>query len=186
MGDTARKYPRVRGEESLCAVCNATTAEIPPRARGRDHHAPSRYQKAGNTPACAGKSSNTSSADISKWKYPRVRGEESGGSTRGDRPAEIPPRARGRALMALLVLRFVGNTPACAGKSEWWSVRSPLPRKYPRVRGEEEIPSVMPGPYPEIPPRARGRVKGRAVECRRHGNTPACAGKSRRADRMYA
>ena len=92
---------------------------------------------------------------------------------------EIPPRARGRERAKRDYPKTGGNTPACAGKSPS-AVRARLvPRKYPRVRGEERCFTPLGLFQPEIPPRARGRDYLLAADAVHVGNTPACAGKRR-------
>ncbi len=71
---------------------------------------------------------------------------------------EIPPRVRGRERYPWFRERYLGNTPACAGKSP-----------------EERAFRVA---FGEIPPRVRGRAPDISPEERQAGNTPACAGKS--------
>ena len=155
------------------------TPEIPPRARGRDVAARCAPLIQGNTPACAGKSAEYSERADKCWKYPRVRGEESFPACHCFRSAEIPPRARGRGSRSWTAVPCHGNTPACAGKSLRRNRMDTRPRKYPRVRGEEEGFTLDGSLDPEIPPRARGRVSITVMCEDAPGNTPACAGKSR-------
>ena len=133
--------------------------------------------QAGNTPACAGKSNSAAQVGKPDWKYPRVRGEELVAGERGVPGMEIPPRARGRARIALPDYPAPGNTPACAGKSPTVGREDFSIRKYPRVRGEEPPQTGATSGQPEIPPRARGRAFGDGFWCAPVGNTPACAGK---------
>ena len=170
----------MRGEEHRARSCSGIFLEIPPRARGRvgvftrDHGVP------GNTPACAGKSFGQTKTAPTKWKYPRVRGEEPAALKPGPSASEIPPRARGRGATADASDVITGNTPACAGKSTHARPCGRACRKYPRVRGEEGHNTDRDRLYVEIPPRARGRaVRGVRPVCG-SGNTPACAGKSYR------
>ena len=113
----SRKYPRVRGEERSIMRMFAPALEIPPRARGRARRTPDNSVSTGNTPACAGKSGAASQSHARLRKYPRVRGEEINSRVTGILGAEIPPRARGRAVLRQQDQRCRGNTPACAGKS---------------------------------------------------------------------
>ena len=134
--------------------------------------------RSGNTPACAGKSQPTRQETSPHRKYPRVRGEE--GQILGEDIdiQEIPPRARGRAVLKASCQARGRNTPACAGKRTRRAAPPTGTWKYPRVRGEETPRHHQSHENKEIPPRARGR----APECARGphalGNTPACAGKS--------
>ena len=119
------------------------------------------------------------SAPRVKRKYPRVRGEERTVEMNGMMKAEIPPRARGRAVAGSARRARHGNTPACAGK-RWgrWPVWLMI-GKYPRVRGEERTVEMNGMMKAEIPPRARGRAGDHLEDPGRPGNTPACAGKRR-------
>ena len=132
-----RKYPRVRGEEPCARGSARVRAEIPPRARGREWEETAYATRAGNTPACAGKSGATSTQAKSLRKYPRVRGEEAPYDCGSCESQEIPPRARGRGYLGRGSVLGIGNTPACAGKSAVTTLTSPRRQKYPRVRGEE-------------------------------------------------
>ncbi len=91
------KYPRVCGEETSTANLAAMRERIPPRVRGRDPldqaegldlgNTPAcagkswssfkKLPRVGNTPACAGKRARKLATPSSRWKYPRVCGEES-------------------------------------------------------------------------------------------------------------
>ena len=175
---TDRKYPRVRGEEKLILQARREGAEIPPRARGRDCGRHRILRRQGNTPACAGKRRWSGMTATRHWKYPRVRGEEGLKPSTLKRGVEIPPRARGRVEPATSFTTSLGNTPACAGKSELSVPQQTAPRKYPRVRGEEKVDTFQLVHVREIPPRARGRAHVGCCGLYLRGNTPACAGKS--------
>ena len=177
-GVRARKYPRVRGEEIAGGIEYCAAKEIPPRARGRGAHAVLLLSQYGNTPACAGKRRWSGMTATRHWKYPRVRGEEGLKPSTLKRGVEIPPRARGRVEPATSFTTSLGNTPACAGKSELSVPQQTAPRKYPRVRGEEKVDTFQLVHVREIPPRARGRAHVGCCGLYLRGNTPACAGKS--------
>ena len=68
-------------------------------------------------------------------------------------------------------------TPACAGKSFFLVVLTPLPEDHPRVCGEK--PSASPGRQSAIgsPPRVRGKGGDKAGDADKARITPACAGK---------
>ena len=170
--------PACAGEERDHRRFRPLDLEIPPRARGRASGGRGCWRGSGNTPACAGKSHASATHSTDPQKYPRVRGEEPPWERDGAAGLEIPPRARGRALPGVSRSRIAGNTPACAGKSTPPAKTGQHPRKYPRVRGEEEIPKGGTLSYMEIPPRARGRAGSDQGHQARRGNTPACAGKS--------
>ncbi len=187
------------GEETSTANLAAMRERIPPRVRGRDPLDQAEGLDLGNTPACAGKSWSsfkklprvgntpacagkraTSFLPFSKlWKYPRVCGEEAPSAQQRAPKQEIPPRVRGRVDSLTVVLGWLGNTPACAGKRAFLTIQPFGYRKYPRVCGEETIIGATIKTRKEIPPRVRGRaVTGRAGIFA-DGNTPACAGKRR-------
>ena len=132
-----RKYPRVRGEERCPVYGDDLSAEIPPRARGRESLIFRHLCTYGNTPACAGKSCASGNRLPTSRKYPRVRGEEQFRRSSREARLEIPPRARGRVGSHVFRPVCLGNTPACAGKSVAQGESFTGFRKYPRVRGEE-------------------------------------------------
>ena len=90
------KYPRVCGEEAGTMKRAISTAEIPPRLRGRGAGALLPFLGFGNTPASAGKRMHLVGCALEYWKYPRVCGEEPAKPGRRPQVPEIPPRLRGR------------------------------------------------------------------------------------------
>ena len=175
-----RKYLRVRGEETTPLCSRLIELEIPPRARRRVAHRPPPLPACGNTSACAEKRAAGPSTPGACRKYLRVRGEERLDDEQPRPYKEIPPRARRRENRDAPFGGDHGNTSACAEKrlvpfcprSWWW--------KYLRVRGEEWSHSHRTWAATEIPPRARRRVIYSLRMVTRHGNTSACAEKSRR------
>ena len=153
-----KKHPRVRGEDGRLCRTAENESETPPRARGR-HFLPAKSPaKSGNTPACAGKTS-----DFRQWcgsikKHPRVRGEDLAEIGGTDTYKETPPRARGRLNMVENITFVYRNTPACAGKTFLFAF---------------DAMNVI-----ETPPRARGRLNMGGNITFVYGNTPACAGKT--------
>src|SRR5699024_2962037 len=116
-----------------------------------------RSHKVGNTSACAEKSSMRDYTSFFKGKYLRVRGEEGVKVRCGSSIAEIPPRARRRARYSSALLSILGNTSACAEKSQHLDGSPLTGGKYLRVRGEEEVRADFCSICLEIPPRARRR-----------------------------
>ena len=106
------KYLRVRGEEPVGAGKLARRKEIPPRARRRAGFLPNRLVGPGNTSACAEKSGVVVGWTRCKWKYLRVRGEEFDTNDVTREAAEIPPRARRRAMWGSRGKKLMGNTSA--------------------------------------------------------------------------
>ena len=89
-----------------------------------------------------------------------------------------PPRRRGKVPVLLMLLVYIGITPAWAGKSAVCHYSSSLSRDHPRVGGEKSRVMVLPSCRMGSPPRRRGKVDvlfGGLVDGR---ITPAQAGKS--------
>ena len=117
-----RDHPRVRGEETSFEALPEIVVGSPPRARGRDRRGAYSLQASGSpprargrgpgvnkmaiqariTPACAGKSLRKNTAKCSRQDHPRVRGEEIHTGDAYRCQTGSPPRARGRACMALV------------------------------------------------------------------------------------
>ncbi|VFB06056.1 Uncharacterised protein [Corynebacterium striatum] len=173
-----RKYLRVRGEEERGEACLYPSWEIPPRARRRatGNYGVTCVKR--NTSACAEKSIPINAPGPEKWKYLRVRGEESQRSLRSQRSGEIPPRARRRVGLCWRCSAGIGNTSACAEKRLCRGMRCCWGWKYLRVRGEEKGTQMPEKRYMEIPPRARRRGFQIRVNAAVIGNTSACAEKS--------
>ena len=179
-------YPRLRGEEASTSPPIMPGRELPPLARGRGQAHRPFSRASGITPACAGKRTSAAHTIPARRNYPRLRGEEADFAPAAGARRELPPLARGRAARARWLKLLPGITPACAGKrrdsrgcgyKEW---------NYPRLRGEEIFAALVSMLLRELPPLARGRVRGRATKRRAKGITPACAGKRRRRHRGHA
>ncbi|VFB06054.1 Uncharacterised protein [Corynebacterium striatum] len=138
----ARKYLRVRGEEIHHESKRGLKVEIPPRARRRGNVYMDAEEDEGNTSACAEKSCGLLVCGAVWRKYLRVRGEERQSSIGPCMYTEIPPRARRRECLHLVEVFQVGNTSACAEKSDCGVYAAPSIWKYLRVRGEELSPLV--------------------------------------------
>ena len=118
---------------------------------------------------------------------PRVRGEDQAFATGASITGGSPPHARGRRRADLLVGRYAGITPACAGKTSWPSAASSRKRDHPRMHGEDEKFCFGSPCSCGSPPHARGRPPGKIGKLRRCRITPACAGKTcRTPSRMRA
>ena len=113
-----------------------------------------------------------------RWDHPRMRGEKTLASVSGGSWLGSPPHARGKELSIGLYSKFIGITPACAGKSAIHYICSMDTKDHPRMRGEKLIRSNNQSTTWGSPPHARG--KGLALVQAGHivGITPACAGKS--------
>ena len=119
-----RDHPRVCGEKMSRPPAKTRTPGLPPRMRGKEVKALLHFNWVGITPACAGKSSASSSSVHRSRDHPRVCGEK---RKTGAVPAPLPgspPRMRGKGQVSVFLRVFVGITPACAGKSCSSSVSS--------------------------------------------------------------
>ena len=108
-----------------------------------------------------------------------MRGEETHARSALSGEVEIPPRARRRGRPRNSLWGVTGNTSACAEKSSTNAPKPSQPSKYLRVRGEEGQGGCLWGGLLEIPPRARRRGWHAPPVHFGHGNTSACAEKSR-------
>ena len=89
-----------------------------------------------------------------------------------------PPRVRGKAPRARVVVLQLRITPACAGKS-FQLTRFPVALKdHPRVCGEKMQYLPMISLSMGSPPRVRGKEEQESSSVLRVRITPACAGKS--------
>ena len=89
-----------------------------------------------------------------------------------------PPHARGRLTAIRPLLKCRRITPACAGKTGFFSASGPRAKDHPRMRGEDLSGGVGGAATAGSPPHARGRLIapfGRQLPRR---ITPACAGKT--------
>ena len=93
--------------------------------------------------------------------------------------SEIPPRMRGKAALAGVLMRIVRITPAYAGKSPARPGPRPWRWDHPRICGEKIVVSRTWCSRSGLPPRMRGKVAGGVFLPCRPGITPAYAGKSR-------
>ena len=153
----AGDHPRVCGEKSDQAKDAAITEGSPPRMRGKDHGKPAGHGPLGITPACAGKSSQRSSATRSARDHPRVCGEKT-----FDRLLEMaekgsPPRMRGKVTCMTLHKSWNGITPAYAGKSAGLRAAVYRKRDHPRVCGEKFRAYAKIWNEWGSPPRMRGK-----------------------------
>ena len=92
---------------------------------------------------------------------------------------------RGKGRVRHAVHRFVGITPACAGKSLSASDQTVCPKDHPRVCGGKSCSSPGTLTTPGSPPRMRGKALengGGSLDVR---ITPACAGKSHFATNFH-
>ena len=135
--DTTADYPRVGGEESKLPVLRGGQKGLPPRGRGRASMSDKIVFRSRITPAWAGKSLSPFLPSTSSSDYPRVGGEESLRACSIPSSVGLPPRGRGRGLLARKSNRLSRITPAWAGKRDKTEAGEKGDQDYPRVGGEE-------------------------------------------------
>ena len=114
---TSGKHPRLRGEDAENSTIYVLPSETPPLARGRHKTSSEAKEAGGNTPACAGKTLEGLPDGRTSRKHPRLRGEDHKPFSRRLHEEETPPLARGRPRKFPKIPIYIGNTPACAGKT---------------------------------------------------------------------
>ena len=150
----------------------------PPRVRGKERTVPEQRSGNGITPACAGKSSASSSSVHRSRDHPRVCGEK---RKTGAVPAPLPgspPRMRGKGEEGLRRCLSERITPAYAGKRVRHRRISKPTSDHPRVCGEKGSSTFWSRNHSGSPPRMRGKGQVSVFLRVFVGITPACAGKS--------
>ena len=132
-------HPRVCGEKLDTSMVTARWSGSPPRMRGKADAQWQGVAQKGITPAYAGKSNQNGRKNEVGRDHPRVCGEKVSQCGGRWRIQGSPPRMRGKAPIVVLLNRFVGITPAYAGKSIGMQVRELRYWDHPRVCGEKMI-----------------------------------------------
>ena len=169
-------YPRARGADSVSGRPARTRLPLPPRTRGRPAQWAGGARGSTSTPAHAGPTPPRSSTSSPTGLYPRARGADLRTPCLSRRNSPLPPRTRGR-LADRASRRFARtSTPAHAGPTPTHRPRTGPGHLYPRARGADLLPlSSYASPIP-LPPRTRGRHRGRRLQGRNRPSTPAHAG----------
>ena len=150
----------------------------PPHVRGKAQKQKCVKMCVRITPACAGKSVTSSiKKSLDSGSPPHVRGKVyRAGYNRnaaGDHPRMCgekyqkaqcvlnsvgsPPHVRGKAHSNYYTTLPPGITPACAGKSPFFSDAMPVARDHPRMCGEKFQDTLGGRPYLGSPPHVRGK-----------------------------
>ena len=130
-------HPRVCGEKAATPNVEAFYEGSPPRMRGKVRLRQGFHLCDGITPACAGKSVDGAGQSEGGGDHPRVCGEKTEYRALVTAHQGSPPRMRGKVDLSLKVVRVLGITPACAGKSCPFLRRTSPRRDHPRVCGEK-------------------------------------------------
>ena len=116
-----RDHPRVCGEKAGVATRELQNKGSPPRVRGKASRSSRKADRRGITPACAGKSCKPGCRRGRLRDHPRVCGEKH--IARNAQIAKLgsPPRVRGKEKFPNPSQSSSRITPACAGKSKFFS-----------------------------------------------------------------
>ena len=170
----------MRGEDAELLASDNLVTGSPPHARGRRRLRADIVLEVRITPACAGKTHPFSLGTRHLTDHPRMRGEDTHGSSGVPEPDGSPPHARGRRSERRGVKLGVRITPACAGKTPILLAIQFVFSDHPRMRGEDQSHLGCLRNPAGSPPHARGRLPGAVDRRRRDRITPACAGKTSR------
>ena len=155
----------------------------PPRMRGKASRGGLILKDDGITPAYAGKSIQTFQFVQYHRDHPRVCGEKHFRRAAGVFWAGSPPRMRGKAGSSPASGTFDRITPAYAGKSNRDQTILTTFEDHPRVCGEKDGRLDFSMLQKGSPPRVRGKAALWRVSRPLFRITPACAGKSAKAER---
>ena len=109
------------------------------------------------TPAYAGKRCGDKVKHCFHEDHPRVCGEKRAEFIFSSALVGSPPHVRGKDYVAHPCKRFVGITPACAGKRCSPVIRQTKKRDHPRVCGEKAVATILWYSWIGSPPRMRGK-----------------------------
>ena len=171
-------HPRLRGEKFLYVYRTFWRRGSPPLTRGKGEFPPTMISEFGITPAYAGKSVRGGLFCYPRWDHPRLRGEKKKRIIPQLLTPGSPPLTRGKEITAQAVTRGDGITPAYAGKSSLHKRREHAAGDHPRLRGEKPESAMPRRKARGSPPLTRGKDGDVVCLDRRHGITPAYAGKS--------
>ena len=176
-------HPRVCGEKVVLSIFLVPLMGSPPRVRGKGcviHFSCPPY---GITPACAGKRAAAAPEASGHQDHPRVCGEKFDNPKIDNSQLGSPPRVRGKARGCLRRPVSQRITPACAGKSVLFNIYQVIAEDHPRVCGEKARTLIVQDEPQGSPPRVRGKAALWRVSRPLFRITPACAGKSAKAER---
>ena len=147
----------------------------PPRVRSRLWFMVGRSSWRGITSACAEQTAVSRSTPCVDWDHLRVCGADGGLQTAFHQIQGSPPRVRSRLTMAVISLRFMGITSACAEQTCTSACATAPARDHLRVCGADLlIENGMPV-YQGSPPRVRSRQHLSEFLGVGEGITSACA-----------
>ena len=156
-GAASADHPRVCGENPERRFTMKRVHGSPPRVRGK----PCQYRRDSGdgriTPACAGKTSESSESQPHRSDHPRVCGENCLQFCPLHQRFGSPPRVRGKLVEDALVYARIRITPACAGKTRRQCRAVQAGADHPRVCGENYQRTKSRKSRSGSPPRVRGK-----------------------------
>ena len=132
----------------------------------------------GITPACAGKTRNSSASNFNLGDHPRVCGKNFEMWRDEDVPEGSPPRVREKLGNKTVLHHQSGITPACAGKTSRTRILDTAIWDHPRVCGKNKKLKTFSTTDVGSPPRVREKRRRTVLSYSLSGITPACAGKT--------
>ena len=176
---TARDHPRGCGENTAIAASMPINIGSPPRMRGKPINWLSVAVSYRITPADAGKTRAKRTKTMPPQDHPRGCGENAPARSSSSPTQGSPPRMRGKPFAPRRYHYRVGITPADAGKTLLFCLRSRRRWDHPRGCGENVQTSLFRPARRGSPPRMRGKHVAAAQVKPRRRITPAGAGKTR-------
>ena len=176
--DYKEDHPRRCGENLPEVKMQERERGSPPQVRGKLPQFVILPEEVGITPAGAGKTAPTQRARRNAWDHPRRCGENRLGGFFRLPPRGSPPQVRGKLLIVVDIVVWVGITPADAGKTFKFFAALHRAWDHPRRCGENHIE------YDDIanrvgsPPQMRGKHLMPFASTPEQGITPADAGKT--------
>ena len=147
----------MRGENAKSQGYRRPEQGTPPLARGKLEGPHRHLGRAGNTPACAGKTWSPAPDSTNGWEHPRLRGENDQALNGSNVRSGTPPLARGNLAFPWAGMSMSRNTPACAGKTKNSLTNVGIKAEHPRLRGENEDSPIKVNIHQGTPPLARGK-----------------------------
>ena len=161
------------------------TVGSPPQVRGKAEYAALSDAKEGITPAGAGKRKKALKPRWNRGDHPRGCGEKSIYGGAHHISIGSPPQVRGKAHACPCRFAISGITPAGAGKSRVDILISHQSQDHPRRCGEKGLRVNWVTPGLGSPPQVRGKDRGKMSDVVFVRITPAGAGKSRPAGKLW-
>ena len=133
-------HPRLRGEYPPEDTASFKYKGSPPLTRGIHERKKRTDHDDGITPAYAGNTGNSWTSIRYAGDHPRLRGEYRGLQRTSPPDPGSPPLTRGIPVYSDLSELYPGITPAYAGNTSGWTIKSLEAWDHPRLRGEYLTP----------------------------------------------